>query len=378
MSVVTAFSQPFRSQSLRKSGGPWGLDARNLDMTVQPPARPSRLLFWGDRNPFPLKRWIVSGFLAEGEIVGLIGDPFAGKSIFAAALSGAVAGGGEFFGQQVATGSVIYVAAERARVTWSRLGVFGEDLRLALWRGPIRLGERRDVTELIEAIGETADRFQRPTRLVVVDTLSRCAAGLDENSASDASLLVEALQSIADAGPAVLVLHHTAKGDPRSVRGSTVLTGAFDAVARITVKGERRIARLTETNDGEPGATFEFEIQALNNDGGSAVPHLVPLNRPRQAEPTRPPMGLDGADGGPVASRQKAIVAHVMASGGKMARSGLLAKLREAGELPMNASSASELLRQALKASRERGAIEFDKSSIWLMDKAKSQSPKPP
>lgn len=89
-------------------------------------------------------------------------------------------------------------------------------------------------------------------------------------------------------------------------------------------------------------------------------------------------MGLDGADGGPVASRQKAIVAHVMASGGKMARSGLLAKLREAGELPMNASSASELLRQALKASRERGAIEFDKSSIWLMDKAKSQSPKPP
>lgn len=64
--------------------------------------------------------------------------------------------------------------------------------------------------------------------LIVIDTLGRNAPGSDENSQRDMSKVVAACDYLMERFDcAVLLLHHTRRGDPE-IRGSSVLTGAVD------------------------------------------------------------------------------------------------------------------------------------------------------
>lgn len=72
---------------------------------------------------------------------------------------------------------------------------------------------------------------QRP--LVVFDTLAKCFAGGEENSAKDMGLWVDgAFQLQKEFGATVLALHHLTK-HTSELRGSSALKGAADAVVRL-------------------------------------------------------------------------------------------------------------------------------------------------
>jgi hypothetical protein len=87
-----------------------------------------------------------------------------------------------------------------------------------------------------EAWGLIAEYINREQiGLVIFDTFARMSAGVDENSATEVGLVVkrlDKLRQLTNAG--VLVVHHTAKHNPSSARGSSALMGALDSELLIT------------------------------------------------------------------------------------------------------------------------------------------------
>ncbi len=90
-----------------------------------------------------------------------------------------------------------------------------------------------------------------PLKLVIIDTLSRCFGGRDENESEAMSEFVDKIQSFSeDRGAAVMTVHHTNAAGTRE-RGHTSLRGAMDAAFEVKAK------------DGEDGL---IEFVTLDND----------------------------------------------------------------------------------------------------------------
>lgn len=106
--------------------------------------------------------------------------------------------------------------------------------------------------------------------LIVVDTLSRAMAGMDENSARDAVKAVQQMEALADElNCFVLAVHHTTKpreGERASLRGSSVLTGNIDTSFEIVkdAKAEKSVHMFSrKQKEGESdGPPLAFKGEA--------------------------------------------------------------------------------------------------------------------
>ena len=90
---------------------------------------------------------------------------------------------------------------------------------------------------------------------IVLDTLSRMLAGLNENDAADASVAIEAIEAIRRSfNCTVIVIHHTGK-DEKAERGSSVFRAGFDTLISSSANKEAKLVTLkvTKQKDGEAG-----------------------------------------------------------------------------------------------------------------------------
>lgn len=162
--------------------------------------------------------------------------------------------------------SVLYVAAE---------GVYGIKQRVAAWQAvwnvdssrladgiaflpnAIRLGSGQ-VGGFAKFVEEYGFRF------VIIDTLARCAVGLDENSAKDAGLIVRDLDRIRAAtnGGTVLAIHHTGK-DGKTVRGSSAIEAAMDTVYQIEGDAQLMKLRRTKRKDGPTPDNLALRLEPV-------------------------------------------------------------------------------------------------------------------
>lgn len=181
---------------------------------------------------------LVDDLLVSGSLAMLVSEPGLGKSFVAKDLALSVAAGQpSFLGLPLRVqGPVVYVLGEGA-------GRFG--LRIRAWKQhyniarPLPFHWTDGPLDLLNQ--DTVDRFTdevaalRPA-LVVVDTLSRCLVGADENSQAAMTEAVQSLDSIRTSVPGltVLLLHHTNASGSRE-RGSTVFKGAVDAQFKLRV-----------------------------------------------------------------------------------------------------------------------------------------------
>ena len=178
---------------------------------------------------------IIRGTLETRKTAMLAGYWASAKSFVALSWAACIATGQPWFGRPVEQGRVVYIAAE---------GAYGLDDRLTAWEcawqidipddafyvidKPIQVAnpaERRELEAVIADIGAS---------LTVVDTVARCALGLDENSARDMGTFVHALDQLRDAADdhTVLAVHHTGK-DKSTVRGSSVLESSIDTLYKV-------------------------------------------------------------------------------------------------------------------------------------------------
>lgn len=224
-------------------------------------ARSSPLcLLTGGDEPIE-RRWIVPNLIGAGEVTLLAGKPTAGKSTLATYLACQVSEGGKFLGLPCDRTGVLYVAPERFAVTRRRARAMraADALEIVGWRRRLDFSQASSASELIASLPAASELAGHPIGVVVIDTVAACSVGMNENDPRDSGLIAAALQEIADAGPAVIAVHHMTK-DGRQVRGSSVLLAAADRVLEVQRRAKAHKLIVDEVNDGPAGARYTFAI----------------------------------------------------------------------------------------------------------------------
>ncbi len=235
-----------------------------------------------EQDSRPPPAWVVPGWIQECSTVMLYGPPGSYKSFVALDVALSFGAGKQALGISYTPGAgadVVYAAGEGA------IGV--EKLRRPAWRtlrrveSPIPFYSVSDVpaagedpSSVDEFIAEIERADVKPC-LIVFDTLSRMLAGMDENSAKDASLAVKRIEEIKRYfNCVVLVVHHSGK-DGKSARGSSAFKGAFDTLIKAD-KGDDKVVELflekqKDAEDGLRHSMKAFEVL----DSLALSPHVV-------------------------------------------------------------------------------------------------------
>lgn len=227
------------------------------------------------RRPAP--RALVKGLLNMDSESWIIGPPGSKKTFVAQDIAGHVALGRPWQGLKVTQARVVMVVAEGAGgmstrvLAWEkRNGPLGKEVFIL--PRPVQARDGRAWRVLVEAC-----RRLEPG-LVVIDTQARVTVGLEENSATDMGLYIEAVRAIREAtGACVLTVHHTGRkgGD---ARGSSAIDGAQHTELKVTSEGLRGALSTEKQKDMEamPDMPLVFEVVEVGTDeDGDPVTSLV-------------------------------------------------------------------------------------------------------
>lgn len=221
----------------------------------------SKVLTTAQLHDLPAPEPLVGSVLPVGSLAVAYGKPGSFKTFVALDMALCVATGSLWQGWRATQGTVLYVAAE---------GLAGLPKRIRAWEERRGVATPQDAFWLPEAVPLLNDNAialveayvadLRP-RLIVLDTLARCMAGGDENSAKDVGHAIENADRLRRAaGATVLLIHHTTK-DGGSYRGSSALEGAVDVALEVTVEGDLVTVTCTKSKDAAP---FEpIRLQAV-------------------------------------------------------------------------------------------------------------------
>jgi len=234
---------------------------------------------------------LIDQTLDCGTVAVLAGPTGTAKSLLAVQWGVAVASGGQWLDRPSKSGPVVFVAAEGASGLQQRLEALekyaghGVPDSFLVVRGPINLGNAKDVSEFVDGVVAL-----RP-RMVIIDTLARCMVGHDENSAQAMGIVLDNAYRIRDAldGGVVLLVHHTGK-DGSQVRGSSALESGADTVYR-TSRGRGGLIQLARAKrkDGPPEDRVSFSLtEVASSVVLTPATGQAPDTRPTPARPPVP------------------------------------------------------------------------------------------
>jgi hypothetical protein len=235
---------------------------------------PFRLLSLADIRALPDIEPLIEGVIDHGTVSVLAGESGKGKTFLALDWALHVATGwSAWHGHRVRRGKVLYIAAE---------GVYGLRKRLAAWEhvyGVVPDGQMTVIGSAVQlaASGDLAGlvHVAGSYDLVVIDTLSRTAAGLEENSATDMATYVDACYQIRDAarsaGRTVLVIHHAGRDKSRE-RGSTAIKANVDGQIMLEAEDPHALItlRVTKRKDGPAGSDMYLHLRDVDYGTGTS------------------------------------------------------------------------------------------------------------
>lgn len=216
----------------------------------------------GDDEPL---QFHIEGLVPEDGFVPIYGVPKGGKTFIAIDMAASVATGTDFHGHKVKQGTVFYVAGEGFRSikrrfrAWSEVrGVPLDDAPLFRSQCAVQLLDAASAAVLTDAVAALAVSHG-PPRVIVIDTLARNFGPGDENSTTDMSRFIAALDAIKAAWPgcSVIVVHHSGVMDSKRARGSGALLGAADAEYRVE---PGPVLYNTAMKDAAPARAMQFEL----------------------------------------------------------------------------------------------------------------------
>lgn len=259
-----------------------------------------------EAKPNLSQRWLIKGILPQKGLAIIYGAPGSGKSFFVADLVAHISAPHitDWRDRKAATGGVAYCfleggfgAANRITALKTRLGDLGHFVSypesMNLSSAPRLQQEARsaadcDAKKLVASI----QKEQGQVAVVVVDTFSRAMSGKDENSSTEMTAFISAMDYLSkELDCLVVVVHHSGKDQSRGARGHSSLLGAIDTEIEITRPSKElpgRIAKLTKMKEGGDGSEFAFELEQVvlgTDEDGDAVTTCVVV--PAELEPTR-------------------------------------------------------------------------------------------
>lgn len=222
------------------------LDKLMDENAAQAPRREELARFdWMDEDRFstmPPPVWLIPDMLTRESIAMLYGPSGHYKSFLALNIAARVAQLGE---------CAFYVAAEGiARMArqdfpaWKL--AYGEENPIPFFMQedmPVAT-DGMDYRAFADSIKVAAKAAGKPVGIIILDTLNNAMIGLEENSAKDTAVLIQAAKFLKRAFNCVVMLvHHTPK-DGSEPRGSSALYAAFDTVMRVNSDEDVKLARI--------------------------------------------------------------------------------------------------------------------------------------
>ena len=261
-------------------------------------ATPYRLVPIGEIRPAIDSDFIVKGGLDRGQLGAVIGAPGSSKTFFTLDLAIAPASGAPWRGHRTRRARVVYVASEGARGIQNRIEAmrlrkaFGDPRLISFFvvADVVRLTvDSEDIDRLVESVRAVVGR--EGVDLIVIDTLSRSIAGLDENSSEAMTGAVAAADRLrTELGAAVLLVHHQGKDESRGARGHSSLKAALDVEIEVKkLGGDTFSATLSKSRDYETGRTWLHRLEPVEigtDADGDAVTSCVVVPE-SGAEPAR-------------------------------------------------------------------------------------------
>lgn len=204
-----------------------------------PPANPFTLLKTLDIKNFPDPEWLIEGALPEHSLALLYGPWGVHKTFIALDMALSVASGrpwGPLKENKMGPRPVVYLAGEGAHGFKARLNAWLEDRKVNDVPGfhLVPAMPLFAVDEQLKQLAEAITTARIRPALIVVDTVARAMAGMDENAQKDAAVFIARCDELRRAFLcALLGVHHTGKDQSRGARGSTVLPGSVDVLIRV-------------------------------------------------------------------------------------------------------------------------------------------------
>lgn len=206
-------------------------DILNSDVQGVPKIAP--FAYWRHTPP---PAYIVEDLIEHGGLSAIIGAPGTGKSSVALDLACHIVTGRAWQGRKTLKTRVLYLPGE---------GLTGAVQRLLAWEQAHGVEVGRDLLLGDSIINLAADKeawavltqyvAEHKIGLVIFDTYARMSLGMEENSATDTNKGIRRFDQFREhTKTGVLVVHHTAKGNPTVGRGSSALNGALDSELLVT------------------------------------------------------------------------------------------------------------------------------------------------
>lgn len=214
------------------------------------PVTRSRFYFKDDsefeNEPDPL--WLVKELLTERSTALLFGPTQSYKSFIALSIGLGISARKPVFGGETLGGKVFYCALEgrshlrKAIRAWKLANDVSANPDFYLGRAPI-VGFQDEIKDFLSEI-QSRCAGQSP-RLIIIDTLTKSMAGLNENDAKDAGQFIQFCDGLVETfGCSVMVIHHSGKDAERGARGSSAFHAGFDTVIEIRAKRENKAVEI--------------------------------------------------------------------------------------------------------------------------------------
>jgi hypothetical protein len=219
------------------------------------------------RPEAPTADWLWHSYLARGNVTLLTSRWKAGKTTLLAGLLHALGGGTPFLGRPCAPAAAVVVTEESER-HW-------KDRCRAVPLGPharflCRPFPRRPTPREWDALARHAQSHRQAGALdlLVVDPLASFLPGRSDSDPATLFDLLDPLRRLAQAGAAVLVLHHPRKAradEGSTARGSGALLGFVDVALELHACGglacdanRRRLVGLSRLADTPQQVVYEW------------------------------------------------------------------------------------------------------------------------
>lgn len=234
----------------------------------------------GDITP---PQWTIKGVLPEDGLVEFFGASGSYKSFIVLDMCYSIALNREWQGCEVNGGTVVYVAGEGKSGLGRRLK--GLELHYQetidnfyVLPMPTNITDVKEMKLLAEEIAEIGK-----AKMIIFDTLHRCSAGADENSASDFAVILKNIDThIKPLCDVVSWVHHTGLDKSRG-RGTSARYASLDAQVMIEkIDNLRCVLTCEKQKEAEPFEPMGFEMNSVDiglmdeelNPIATLVPHL--------------------------------------------------------------------------------------------------------
>ena len=202
---------------------------------------------------------LVESVLLKDGMSVIYGDSNSGKTFLAIDLACAIARGTNWLGRRSVQGVALYLATEGPKSVQMRIKAYkkhhGIDrLPMVVVTSPVNFFEGGDADshKVVSLIQKIETEIGQKVRVVIGDTMARIAAGANENTGQDMTIVLKHADYIRErSGVHFMWIHHCGKDAAKGGRGWSGIRAAIDTeIEVVETKGHKaRSVEITKQRD---------------------------------------------------------------------------------------------------------------------------------